>query len=165
MDKQEITVSWGPIKRKALSYWKKPSTHNGSLFSHLLHWLCSALADAVNRFDIWWWIRPLLKLLCCQKWVCPFFQPSCDSGWGKPRVLSLNVGENVFFTAWFCCWLVLELIQRSADYHHISAKAFNQDSGQQMVYPETTELLWKWKEKRNFRGTVFLSEGCWVLTL
>lgn len=38
-------------------------------------------------------------------------------------------------------WLVLELIQRSADCHHMSAKASNQDLGQQMVYPETTELL------------------------
>lgn len=85
MDKQEITVSRGPIKRKVLSYWKKPSTHNGSLFSHLLLCLCSALADAINRFVIWWWIRPLLKLLCCQKWVCPSSSPVVTVNEERPR--------------------------------------------------------------------------------
>lgn len=159
MDKQKITVSRGPMKRKVLSYWKKPSTHNGSLFSHLLLWLCFALADAINRFVIWWWIWPLLKVLCCQKWVCPFFQPSCDSRWGKPKVLSLKVYflRKVYFyclVLLFHIWLVLELIQRSADYHHMSAKAFHQDSEQQMVYSETTELLWKWKEEKFQRNCV-----------
>lgn len=31
---------------------------------------------------------------------------------------------------------MLELVQRAANYHHIFAKASNQNTGQQMVYPE-----------------------------
>jgi len=48
MDNQEVVVSLYPIQRKVLRYWKK--THNGSLFSHLLFWLCIALEVAINRF-------------------------------------------------------------------------------------------------------------------
>lgn len=164
MEKQEITVSWGPIERKALSYWKK--TLNPQWQSVLPPAALVVFCSGRCCPEVWHLVMDQTISVARNECV-PSFSPVVTGDEESPRCWAwvLRKVHFLLLILLFCSWLVLELIQRSADYHHMSAKASNQDSVQQMVHPETTELLWKWKEERNFRGTVFLSEGCWVLTL
>lgn len=122
MDNQEAAVSPYLTMRKVLSYWKTQC--NGSLFSHLLFWFCTAPAVAVNRFVVWWWIRPLLKLFFCLQWVVPPFSPVVTVNEKSPgsraqmlgKVYYLLLGSAGLQLVWVragtkICWLLSHFCQ------------------------------------------------------